>query len=504
MTRKSLTRILKNSFLAGALAVLTACGGGGSGPPPPPPPQPSYSQTATLVRDVDVYYAANFAKMNNPVRSITHNSTQFGNDLTLPISPYSETLPNLRKGSYVFTLRTTTPNVFPISLTRDVPNYTPASNFSSLGTNLNERYGGSSKTFDLESLLSDKNFEDRPVPLSSARSIDGKTQVSLNGYNLTITAAGVPGSYQVEVNFGSDSGGRGSGIVSGQITAVPEQIAFFSTRDQGTGELYTGELINNQLANIRRLTNNIFNDIQPAWSPNTNEMVFVSNRDLGKLGIWKMSNFDGSDQAIKLTPNNIDAVTPVWCADPTNLSGPGKIYFGFKDDSGKTGIASINPDGTGLVRLVEEPFSGVITENPTCSTSGLEFSFSTSRDGNSEIYIANINGSNQRNLTNNPNADDQPRWSSDNKIVFVTDRDTPGTGELNFYLVNPDSTGLQGLTNLGGVEVDLSWSPDSSRFVFTNGPVIGPFHIYLMNRDGTGLTQLTTQGQNRYPAWRPK
>ena len=53
--------------------------------------------------------------------------------------------------------------------------------------------------------------------------------------------------------------------------------------------------------------------------------------------------------------------------------------------------------------------------------------------------------------------------------------------------------------------MDLSWSPDSSRFTFTKVAAIGdPFQIYMINTNGTGLVQLTTEGQNIFPAWRPK
>jgi len=55
-----------------------------------------------------------------------------------------------------------------------------------------------------------------------------------------------------------------------------------------------------------------------------------------------------------------------------------------------------------------------------------------------------------------------------------------------------------------GVEVELSWSPDSRKFLFTKIPfIMAPSHIYIMNRDGSGLVQLTTEGQNRDAAWRP-
>lgn len=197
--------------------------------------------------------------------------------------------------------------------------------------------------------------------------------------------------------------------------------------------------------------------------------------------------------------------------DPSNPGGPGKIYFGFVDyNLGKTGIASINPDETGFIKIIEEPLLGVYTGNPTCSPSNLEFAFSSSISGNSEIWKAKIDGSDKRNLTNNPNADDQPRWfrddnNPDGRIYYVTDRDTYGQpGELNLYSMKPDGTEDQRVTDFPGVEVDLSLSPDLTRFVLTHGPGMGPWHIHMMKADGTGLVQLTTKGQNRSPVWRPR
>ena len=235
----------------------------------------------------------------------------------------------------------------------------------------------------------------------------------------------------------------------------------------------------------------------PAWSPNGSQLASVSNRDLGNLGIYVMSNFDGSDQAIRITPTDISAITPTWCSN-------NKIYFGFSDNLGITGIASVNPNGTDLIRLVEESFSGTFTAEPSCSPDGSKIAFETSRDGNSEVYIKNLQDGTETNLTNNPNADFQPRWSSDNRIAFSTDRDMPG-GQLNLYLINPDGSGLQPLTDFTEDELDLSWFFDSSKFAFIKGSTItGPLQIYKRNTDGTGLIQLTTEGDNRYPAWRPR
>lgn len=479
---------LRDGLLAGLLAgclALTGCGGGSN---PPPPPTPSLSQTASLVNDVDIKYSATFQNLSQiPTRKTTHNGIEMESK-AISYSPYNETLEDRAKGDWQFTLKSGN-----LSDTDSVtiPNYNPTSNFPS-SLDLNQRYEGSSKTLNLESLISDKNPEDKPVPVTEAKSLDGKTIVALDGYNLTISATGQTRAYQVQVDYGSDEGGRGSSIITGNIIEVPEQIAFWSNRDQGTGDLYIGDIKNGQLITINRLTNTIFNDAMPAWSPDGSQLVFVSNRDLGKLGIWKMSNLDGSDQAIKLTPNDVSALTPTWCSD-------NKIYFGFRDDFGKTGIAKIKPDGTGFTRLVEEPFLGTYTASPSCSPSGLEFAFETFRDGDSEVYTAKADGSNPKNLTNNPSEDVQPRWSSDgNPIAFVSYRDG---GISNIYFMAPDGINVERLTTAGS-SFDIDWSPDNTRIIFSRDLQLG-----LINADGSGFLQLTfpaTEGQNRHPAWRPR
>jgi len=504
MAHHSITGRLREGLLTGLLAGflgLTACGGGGSSTPrppsPPPPPTQSLSQIVSLVNDVDIDYRATLTNVSQATRTITRDGTQIS-ATTITTSPYTELFNDMRKGGYSFRLESS--GLTPHTASLNIPNYTPTSSFGSLDADLNEQFEGSSKTFNLETLLSDKNPEDRPVPLNSASSLDGKTQTSISGHNLTVTATGSPGPYQVEVNYGSTAGGLGSSVLSGQIIAVPEQIAYTGFVSSNF-DIYSGDLVNNALTNIRRLTTDPAQDFESSWSPDGEKMAFTSNRD-GRNRIYIMG-IDGGNQQV-ISPELELAQNPTWCLDQSSNE---KILFSFVD-SGKTGIASMNSTGSGIIKLVEETYIGIVTGNPTCSPSGLEFAFETFKDGNSEIYVATLSdGSNQRNLTNNLNIDSQPRWSRDGStIAFITDRDTPGqAGELNLYLMNTDGSGHQRLTEFPGREFDLSWSSDSSKVAFTKVNSIGdPFHIYTMNVNGSDLTQITTTDQNRYPAWRPR
>jgi TolB protein len=47
-------------------------------------------------------------------------------------------------------------------------------------------------------------------------------------------------------------------------------------------------------------------------------------------------------------------------------------------------------------------------ESPCFSTDGSKIAFVSYRDGNGEIYVMNIDGSNQKNLTNNEHRDFYP------------------------------------------------------------------------------------------------
>ena len=58
---------------------------------------------------------------------------------------------------------------------------------------------------------------------------------------------------------------------------------------------------------------------------------------------------------------------------------------------------------------------------PAWSPDGRKIAFVSDRDGNSEIYVMNADGSGQRRLTRNPAYDADPAWSPDGRtIAFVT------------------------------------------------------------------------------------
>jgi TolB protein len=275
-----------------------------------------------------------------------------------------------------------------------------------------------------------------------------------------------------------------------------KSIVFESTRD-GNLEIY---VMNADGSNQRRLTFNKGVDWFPAWSPDSKQIAFTSNRSVPYTiddDVYVM-NADGSDQR-KLT-NGHDDYAPAWSSDGNYIafrSGPmsgSSIYvmrsdgselrrLGPSPDDGmpvwsadskhvlfcaddppgpdthimdhNRNIYEIAIDGTNLRRLTPDNYFNF---SPVASPDGKYIAFSSYRAGYINIYVMDLDGSNLRRLTSNMN-DDAPTWSPDStSIAFMSNNNHSDGKSWKIYVIGIDSSNQQYLADIADDGV-LGWIP---------------------------------------------
>ena len=261
---------------------------------------------------------------------------------------------------------------------------------------------------------------------------------------------------------------------------VQEAIFFSSNRGGGNHDIYSMLADGSQWT---RLTDDPANDILPAAPLNAGRLVFVSNRS-DEEQIYTM-NIDGTD-VVRMNDDPFVSLEP-------DLSPDGKsIAFERRITDTQYEIYILQEDGLIL------PFSIESDIDPAWAPDGTRIVFGSGRDGNNDIYVMDLDGSNLVKLTDSPANDVEPAWAPDNsKILFESNRD----GNPEIYMMNPDGSDQQRLTFDAANDQDPVWSPDSTKIAFETDRD-GNWEVYVMDLDSGDLTNLTNHpGEDRKPAW---
>lgn len=172
----------------------------------------------------------------------------------------------------------------------------------------------------------------------------------------------------------------------------------------------------------------------------------------------------------------------------------GDIIFTSSRD-GNRDIYSMRADGRNIFNL---------TDNNDTNNSP-----SISPDGTLVVYIANdkiarmdADGNNQAVLFEECDKCYSPHWSPNgDKIAFVSNFD----GRQDIFVMNSDGDQQINLTENGKSNYDSpSWSPDGSKIAYIS-MVDGYSDLFIMNADGSEQRNLTnnSKSKNNYPAWSP-
>lgn len=185
------------------------------------------------------------------------------------------------------------------------------------------------------------------------------------------------------------------------------------------------------------------------------------------------------------------AETPVPTQEPAPTATPLPLPCTIAFDSDRDGnreIYVMDPDGSNQVNLTNDPDDDF---NPAWSPDGSQIAFVSTRpnevSSKQAIYIMDANGGNVFQLTTNFYSD-WPDWSHDGKQITYT-------GDEDIYVIKADGSGQPvNLTNSPETDAQPAWSPDGSKIAWLSGNGQNS-NVFVMNADGSNILKLTDKGK---------
>ena len=292
----------------------------------------------------------------------------------------------------------------------------------------------------------------------------------------------------------------------------------FAAAAQTDSLAVTGE---KRLANIKQLTNGGEN-AEAYWSTDGKQLIFQSKRDGRACDQIYTMNADGSN--VKMVSNGEGRTTCSYFFNKNRNILYGSTHLGGKEcppnpDFSKGYVWAIYPtydiftakaDGSDIKQLTSTP--GYDAE-ATVSPDGKKVIFTSTRDGDLDLYVMDVNGKNVKRLTTELGYDGGAFFSPDGKQIVYRSYHPKTEAEIarykdrlannliepnNFeiWVMNADGTNKRQVTKLGVASFAPFFTPDGKRIIFcTNYFAADPrkrnFDLALINLDGTGLERVT-------------
>jgi Tol biopolymer transport system component len=273
------------------------------------------------------------------------------------------------------------------------------------------------------------------------------------------------------------------------------------------------------LKNIRQLTFSGQN-AEAYWNVSGDKIIYQSTQDDYVDEQIMVMNADGTGKRMVssgkgrhtcgyFVPGTNDVVFSA-----TDWKDPGP---GMKADMSQGYVWVVNPWyrifrvnlETGERRMID--FGSGYYAETTIAPDGSFMTFTSDREGDLQIYRANLDGTNLQRLTDEEGYDGGPFVSWDGKhIVYrrapimdeahrkdyfdLLSRHMVRPGKLEIWIMDADGKNKRQVTRLGAASFAPFLHPDGKRIIFSSNygdPTGREFDLFIINVDGTGLKRIT-------------
>lgn len=226
--------------------------------------------------------------------------------------------------------------------------------------------------------------------------------------------------------------------------------------------------------------------ISPSWSPDGNKLAYVSF-ERKKPVVFVQSLLTGQRHILANFKGSNSS--PAWMMDGRRLA-----VTLTKD--GNSQIYLINPDGSGLARWTYS--SGIDTE-ANFSPDGKWILYTSDKGGSPQIYRMPSSGGEAQRVTFDGSYNVSPRYAPDGKSFVFVQRNG---GQFHVALQEMDSGQVQVLTDTP-LDESPSFAPNGKMILYAT-EVNGRGILAAVSSDGRTKQRLSVQaGDVREPAWGP-
>lgn len=224
-------------------------------------------------------------------------------------------------------------------------------------------------------------------------------------YNRAVSNIGSPSLQTSQITSWKVVAGEPIGIRP-RVSPDGKQIAF-SALNEGRSTIWVKHITGGEPTPVRQSD---LSDTSPIWSPDGQQLACVSKRD-GGFDIWAFQPTGTDAQRLASVDGGPEIDLLHWSKDGE------RIYFEREHN-----LHSLSLSSGAIAKLTSFDESKILDRRFAISADEKQIVYADRADGQSDIFLASLDGGGATRLTNDPHNDDRPIWHPDGKRVIYNSK----------------------------------------------------------------------------------